>query len=630
MKVKFKTQIKQSMCAMLSRGVLVTLALLLFSSAEIVDAAATPFSSTVGVSYSRLFATNPLPAEQAMQQIKQNFTLVRFYDFDAELMNAAVAEGLEIILTIPNEKLTQLDSPASAESYVTTSVVPYMASIKTLIVGNEIFENGGQGEPSKVVGRMQNLAAALNNKGVASIPVTTNINLAVLQTSYPVDKSVFQDQYKSDLTAILQYTGSVPGFVFVNIYPWYAIQQNPADIKLGYATFQGPADPYCFSNGSQQCQNLFQAQYLAWNFAVQALLPGNPTVAYIGETGWASAGGQNPQLSTPQIEGTYINGYIKWVKAQTPAIPSLLFEMYDEPNKPGGNQEPHWGLYEQDGTAKFQLVTSQGTLATGNIDGVNSNISAAVNSASKTASASDVRKRDDDLIGVTPDGQIYYAVASSGHSFEYLPGLLAQVGCGDLDGDQIDECFGVTSSGEIYHIDNDLASWELLPGKLRQIAACDLNGDKVQDLAGVTSDGHIYYTLDKLNWHSVPGVLSQLTCGDLNGDGFGDLAGITSSWDIYYTLDLESWHHIPGKLTQLASGHINNDPHVDLVGVDSSGQIYYTRDRFNWINVPGTLNQVAVGGFNSDLQGDLIGLSSTGEIYYTLDLVNWQLLPGKF
>jgi len=613
--------------AVLIKSAIVALILMLLSIPDPVIAETQPFSTTVGVSYSRLFGSNPLPADQAMQQIKEHFSLVRFYDFDQELMNAAVTKQLEIILTVPNEKLAQLDSLAGAQNYATTSIEPWEKSIKSIIVGNEIFENGGQGQPAQIVGRMQNLTAALNNKNISNIPVTTNINLAVLGTSYPVDQSVFQDQHKANLTSILQYAESGPGFVFVNIYPWYAIQQNPVDISLGYATFQGPA---VWCRNGPECQNLFQAQYLAWNYAVQALLPGNKTVAYIGETGWASAGGPHPELSTPQLEGTYINGYVKWVKTQTPPIPSLLFEMYDEPNKPGDNQEPHWGLFQENGTAKFSLAANRGSLATGNIDGVESSMSTNVDFNSESVSSSDVRIRDDDLIGVTPEGRIYYALGAFGHNFLPLHGTLAQVACGDLDGDQIDECFGVTASGDIYHIDNDLTDWQAIPGKLRQIAACDLNGDKVEDVAGVTAQGHIYYTLDKTNWHWIAGVLSQLTCADLNGDGLGDLAGVTPDWDIYYTLDRANWQQIPGKLTQLASGHINNDPHADLVGVDPTGRIYYTRNLLHWINVPGVLSQVVVGGFNSDLQGDLIGLSLTGDIYYTLDLINWQPLPGKF
>lgn len=594
------------------------LALLLLSSGQVpfADATTSPFPSTVGVSYSRLFAANPLPATQAMQQIKQNFDWVRFYDFDEELMNAALAAGLEIVLSIPNGKLTQLDSADSANNYVSTSVSTWKSNIKAIIVGNEIFLNGYQ---SGIVTKMQTLVTALQNAGITNIPVTTNINLAVLASSYPVDQSTFQSQYQSDLTTILGYTEATPGFVFVNIYPWYAIQANPPPtISLGYATFQAGSAVPCKSDGSK-CQSLFQAQYLAWHYAVQALLPGNTTEAYIGETGWASAGGSDPSLSSDATEGQYINGYINWVTSQSPQIPSLLFEMYDESNKPGADQEGHWGLYDEDGTAKFQLSSTGLRMAAGNLDGTSESTVSTYTASSPSA--------NNDVVGVTSDGQVYYALDNG--SWQHLAGKLAQVTSGDLGGDGRDEIVGLTDTGEIFYTDN-LADWHWVPGKLNQIAVCDLNGDGKEDLLGVTVEGEIYYSLDLAMWQTLPGILSQVTCGDLNGDGKNDLAGVTRTGEIYYSLDRTTWQPIPGMLSQLALGFIDADTKADLVGISSTGQIFYTLNLLDWNLVPGTLRQVTIGDFNSDAQGDLIGFAADGSIYVTEDLATWRWKEGAF
>ncbi len=331
--------------------------LLLLASVVSAAGSSSPFSSIVGVSYGRLFGSAPLPPAEAMRQVKRSFDLVRFFDVDQNVMNEAVANGLEIILTVPNARLTELNSVEEAESYVVTNISPWQDHIKAIIAGIEIFLNDVDSNPSEIVPRMQNLNTALKNNNINHIPVTTNINLSVLANSFPVNESIFKNELRSELDTIFQYTESSPGFVFINIYPWYAIQDNPEVISLEYATFEGPG-VNCFSDSNDQCQNLFQAQYLAWNFAVQELLPGNITVAYIGETGWPSAGGVHPNLSTAENEGTYVNGYVKWVKAQTSAIPSLLFEMYNEPNKPNGSQELHWGLFYEDGTPKIQLEPS--------------------------------------------------------------------------------------------------------------------------------------------------------------------------------------------------------------------------------------------------------------------------------
>jgi exo-beta-1,3-glucanase (GH17 family) len=346
--------------------------------------AANPFSHTVGVGLSTAFQSpaTKIPAALAMQQVKHNFPMVRLFDsvscgLDPELMKEAVANGLEIVLTVPNNCLAQLDSDATA--FVATSVVPWKDSIEAIIVGREIFENGGQGYPSIIVNRMQNLAAALSSEQLA-IPVTTNINNAIIgpcppACGFPVNdpsKTHFKPELKDTLKAILEYAQSGPGFITVDIYPWFAIQNAPPPaISLKYATFQGDPAQGCFTTG-QSCQNLFQAMYFAWNCSVLELFGkpactpttaavSQPTVV-IGETGWASAVGSHqphPELSSDTIEGNYINGYIQWVKAHNPVIQSFLFEMYDEDLKtPPDSEEQHWGLYcaeNNTGKPKFQL-----------------------------------------------------------------------------------------------------------------------------------------------------------------------------------------------------------------------------------------------------------------------------------
>jgi len=266
-------------------------------------------------------------------------------------------------------------------------------------------------------------------------------------------------------------------------------------------------------------------------------------------------------------------------------------------------------------------------LAAGDLDGDARQAAADSSAALSDSNGSDFRLRDD-LVAVTSQGQIYYALKADGHNWQALPGVLAQIASGDLDGDGAFDIVGLTESGHIYYT-VDLNNWQWMPGALSQIATCDLDGDGTDDLAGVTSEGRIYYTLDLANWQWMPGVLSQLTCDDLNGDGSGDVAGVTASGDIFCTFDLESWLYLPGKLAFLASGHINRDGRADLAGVTSSGNIFYTLDLQNWINMSGTLSQVAVGNFDLDFPGDLIGLTATGEIYYTDDLANWQSLAGK-
>jgi hypothetical protein len=270
-----------------------------------------------------------------------------------------------------------------------------------------------------------------------------------------------------------------------------------------------------------------------------------------------------------------------------------------------------------------QKDSASTNLAAGDLDG------GSAASDGKTSSSADVMARND-LVGVTSEGHIYYALQALSADWQNLPGRLAQIAAADIDGDFVEEIFGITDGGEIYYTNDLLPGWQWMPGVLSQLAVCDLNGDDIADLVGIGPDGSIYYTLDRLNWKWMPGMLSQLTCADINGDGLGDVAGVTSTKDIFYSLDNENWQHLPGKLTQLASGHIDGDSKADLVGLTSSGNVYYTLDLSHWIYMPGILSQIAVGDLDSDLRGDLVGLSPTGEVFYTLDLITWNQLPGNF
>jgi exo-beta-1,3-glucanase (GH17 family) len=79
---------------------------------------------------------------------------------------------------------------------------------------------------------------------------------------------------------------------------------------------------------------LFQAQLDAWKAAMKAA--GYPSLTvFIGETGWASAGGTG---ASPANETSYINCYVQSYKSQG----TFLFEMYNENLK--GGDESYYGL----------------------------------------------------------------------------------------------------------------------------------------------------------------------------------------------------------------------------------------------------------------------------------------------
>ena len=549
----------------------------------------------VGVSYSRRYAENPLPAAEAMKQISVHFRVVHFFDADPELLDAAAAQDLRIILSVPNEGLSELDSPSGAQAYVARSILPWQDNITGIIVGNEIFENGGQGGPGRIVPRMLRLVSALEALGITTIPVTTDVSLSVLAQSYPVDLARFKEGLKSQLREILQYTEQGPGFIFVNLYPWYALQADPANIDLDYATFRGPGE-WCLSDPAEDpdsyefylhsCKNLFQAQYRAWNAAVKDLfpdvfdpasfdvLPGNRTEALVGETGWPSAGGTYPEDSTPELEGIFTNRLYTWIWGNEHGwYPSkiydahpeftLLFEMYDEPLKPGGSQEPHWGLFHEDGTRKFALNIR----TTPDIVSVYrpSNATFYLKKANETGFADaaitygipgDLPITGDwdgdgiDTIGVYRDGVFYLRNSNtSGYADVVVPfGIQGDVPvAGDWDGDGIDT-IGVYRGGVFYLRNSntsgfaDLAFAYGLPGDVP--IAGDWTG-KGSDSVGLFRPSEANFYLKNTNASGYADAIAFFAPGDhwpVVGDWYqsgSDYLGLyRDGW-----FELESWYH---------------------------------------------------------------------------------------
>jgi exo-beta-1,3-glucanase (GH17 family) len=310
-----------------------------------------PFAALVGVNYSRAFAGNSLPVDQAMQQIKQNFGAVKLFGGDPNLpeaLTAAQQHGLEVALGTLNSAVANFQSPAVAQAYVNSTIVPHKDTMKVVILGNELFiSNQYSGLPTALI----NLKQALVQAGLGSTPVTIAESIGTITNSYPPACGEFQGQYVATMAAVLTYLGSINSFVLANLYPYQAARDIPA-IPLSYALgTQG--QPIIAGCGAPETTepSLFQAQFDAFKAAVARLNLPTPPPIYIGETGWASGGSA---IASAANEGTYINTYIRY--AVDNRIPSFLFEMHDEDRKCNNCDENFYGLFTASGAPKFPLT----------------------------------------------------------------------------------------------------------------------------------------------------------------------------------------------------------------------------------------------------------------------------------
>ena len=308
------------------------------------------FSSLIGVAWG-LNQEQPEPSiSQAISLIKEvGFKWVRLYYANQAALQAAAKAELEICMGTKEDKIDDFANYFDrAEEYVKEYVVPIAESVKAICVGNEVFYNNVY---PNIVPALKNLHQALKNQGLSDIKVTTSITMGATWHSYPPQQTSFKPEYEDTAATLLEYLASIQSFVFLDAYPFHAILDNPDNITLDYALFKES-----FTVGGKTFSGLFDAQYFGFQQAVQKLdLKSTPDI-YIGETGWASSGSQvmarvsqeNPEkkvIASVANENDYWNNYITYAKDKQ--IPTLLFEMLDEPAKPKNKYcDQYYGIYD--------------------------------------------------------------------------------------------------------------------------------------------------------------------------------------------------------------------------------------------------------------------------------------------
>lgn len=278
------------------------------------------------------------------------------------------------------------------------------------------------------------------------------------------------------------------------------------------------------------------------------------------------------------------------------------------------------------------------------------------------------------LAGLGDDGSIWYTADLS--HWNRVPGYLASMVTGDLNGDGSDDIVGLGADGSIWYT-LDLSHWTRIPGSLARIHTGDLNGDGNDDIVGTGSDNTIWYTLDRNHWTCIPGQLPDVITGDWDGDSHDEIAGVGQHDSVlWFTTDLVNWSRGPDRpwAQRLASGGFSGEGKSGILGI-WGGTVLYTADRtrtaevryisgtysgagvfagdFNgdgqcdiaalgpataiwytldigdhWNQIPGSLPGLVVGDFNGDWQDDLAGLDIDGSIWYTADKLRWSRVPG--
>lgn len=309
-------------------------------------------------------ATHPLPHSTVVQMLKDNgFQKVKLFDADSNTLNALSGSGLEVMVGIPNEMLyTLANSVAAAEKWVEKNVSVHVSSnkvdIRYVAVGNEPFlatYNGtflGTTFPA-----LQNIQAALIKAGLGNqVKVTIPLNADVYQTSTSLPSGGdFRPDIHDLMLEIVKFLNDNGGPFTVNIYPFISLYLD-SNFPVDYAFFDGYSSP--INDNGKIYDNVFDANHDTLVWALQKNGYASMSII-VGEIGWPTDGDRNANAKYAQ---RFNQGLMSHIASGTPMIPvaidAYLFSLIDEDAKSiqPGNFERHWGIFNYDGTPKYNLT----------------------------------------------------------------------------------------------------------------------------------------------------------------------------------------------------------------------------------------------------------------------------------
>ncbi|XP_009801409.1 glucan endo-1,3-beta-glucosidase, acidic isoform X2 [Nicotiana sylvestris] len=312
-------------------------------------------AQSIGVCYGK--AANNLPSDQDVINLynANGIRKMRIYYPDKNIFKALNGSNIEIILGVPNQDLEALANSSIANGWVQDNIrshFPYV-KFKYISIGNKVSPTNNDQYSEFLLQAMKNVYNALAAAGLQDmIKVSTVTYSGVLANTYPPERSIFREEFKSFINPIIQFLARNNLPLLANVYPYFVHVSNTADVSLSYALFTQQG------TNSAGYQNLFDAILDSMYFAVEKA--GGPNVEIIvSESGWPSEGSSAATIENAQ---TYYRNLINHVKsgAGTPKKPgktieTYLFAMFDENDKIGEITEKHFGLFSPDQRAKYQL-----------------------------------------------------------------------------------------------------------------------------------------------------------------------------------------------------------------------------------------------------------------------------------
>lgn len=327
-----------------------------------------PVVEGIGVNWGTM-ASHKLPPKVVVQMLKDNgIQKVKLFDSEFSTMSALAGSGIEVMVAIPNDQLSAMNSYDRAKQWVRRNITRFNfdggVNIKYVAVGNEPFLTSYNNSfINTTFPALQNIQNALNEAGVGdSIKATVPLNADVYGSpaSNPVPSAGrFRPDINGQMTQIVQFLDQNKAPFTVNIYPFLSLYGND-NFPLDFAFFDGVSNPVV-DNGIQYT-NVFDANFDTLVSALRAAGYGQMPIL-VGEVGWPTDGDKN---ANALLATRFYNGLLprlagnKGTPLRPGSIEVYLFGLIDEDIKSiaPGNFERHWGIFRYDGQPKFPMDLS--------------------------------------------------------------------------------------------------------------------------------------------------------------------------------------------------------------------------------------------------------------------------------
>ncbi|CAK7352250.1 unnamed protein product [Dovyalis caffra] len=315
-------------------------------------------------------STHPLQANIVVKLLKENrFNKVKLFEADPPALKALGKSGIQVMVGIPNEFLAPLASSVQVainwvQQNVSSYISRYGTDIRYVAVGNEPFLHSYKDMFLRTTfPALQNIQAALIKAGLGrQVKVTVPLNADVYQTDSDLPSGGnFRPDIHDLMISIIKFLRDNNAPLTINIYPFLSLYADP-NFPVDFAFFNGTSAPVV--DGSISYTNVFDANF---DTLVSALekngFSSMPVI--IGEVGWPTDGDSSANIEYArrfnQALINRINQGQGTPKRRTP--PDIyLFSLTDEDAKSvqPGNFERHWGIFNYDGTIKYQLDMGNG------------------------------------------------------------------------------------------------------------------------------------------------------------------------------------------------------------------------------------------------------------------------------